>query len=205
MDIRPATEHDCLNIAELALIAGDNIPGHFWAESQKPGQSLVEAGAEILDSSSANFSWRNALVACLDDEVAAMLLAYRLPAAADNDEDPLDFPEFVRPLIELEQLVPESFYINMLAAYPRFRAMGLGTALLAEVDRLALAAGCALVSIEVFATNTGALRLYQGLGYELTASLPMVASDYHPAGDVLLLTRASAGVASPAGSCRDPG
>lgn len=191
MNIRPATAADCLAIAELALIAGDNIPGYFWAESQQPGQSLAEAGAELAQSATANFSWRNALLACHRDEVAAMLLAYRLPAAADNDEDPLDFPEFVRPLIELEQCVPESFYINMLAAYPRFRGQGAGSALLAQADRLAQAAGCNLISIEVFASNSGALRLYRRLGFEQLERRPTIASDYHPAGDVLLLTRAT--------------
>jgi ribosomal protein S18 acetylase RimI-like enzyme len=190
MNIRAATPADCLAIAELAQMAGDNIPGYFWADTQKPGQSVVEAGAELARSETANFSYRNVLLACRQHDIAAMMLAYRLPAAADNTDNPLDFPEFVRPMIELEQCVAESFYINMLATYPRFRGQGAGSALLAEVDRLALAAGCALISIEVFASNEGALRLYRRLGYEEVERRPMVASDYHPAGDVLLLTRA---------------
>ena len=118
-----------------------------------------------------------------------MLLAYRLPAAADNDEDAAGYPEFARPLVELEQCVPDSFYINMLAAYPRFRGMGLGSALLGRVDALARAAGCSLISIEVFETNTGALRLYRRFGYQLRESRPVVASEFAEAQDVLLLTR----------------
>ena len=105
MKIRPADPTDCLAIAELALIAGDDMPGYFWAESQQPGQSLAEAGASLAQSTSANFSWRNTLLACHGGEVAGMLLAYRLPEAADNDEDADDFPEFVRPLIEIHELV----------------------------------------------------------------------------------------------------
>jgi len=116
-----------------------------------------------------------------------MLLAYPLPAAADNDEDPADFPEFVRPIIELEQCVPESFYINMLAAYPRFRGQGIGSALMARSDGLALEAGCELITLGVFETNTDALRLYRRLGFELLESRPMVASAYHAACDILLL------------------
>ena len=176
--IRDATPEDCFAIAELALIAGDGIPGFFWADSQKTDQTLAEAGAERARLPGANFSWRNCLVASIDAEVAAMLLAYRLPAAAENDEDPAQFPEFVRPLVELEQCVPESFYINMLAAYPQYRGMGFGSALMGRVDALARAAGCDLVSIEVFETNAGALRLYRRFGYELQESRAMVASDY---------------------------
>ncbi len=191
-EIVNATVNDCLAIAELAQIAGDNMPGHFWEESRQPGQTLEQAGAERARIETANFSWRNTLLARVDGEIAGMLLAYRLPAAADNHEDPADFPEFVRPIIELEQCVPESYYINMLATYPRFRGRGIGGALMARADSLALAAGCELISIGVFATNTGALRLYQRLGYELIASRPMAASDYHEACDVLLLARAPA-------------
>ena len=121
MKIRPATPANCLAITELAQMAGDNIPGHFWTDTQLPGQSVVEAGAERAKSTSANFSYRNTRIACCDGAVAGMLLGYRLAATADNDEDPLDFPEFVRPMVELEQRVPESFYINMLACYSRFR------------------------------------------------------------------------------------
>jgi len=133
------------------------------------------------------------LLACIGDRVGGMLLAYRLPAAADNDEDPADFPEFVRPLIELEQRVPESFYINMIATYPQHRGQGIGSALMGKVDGLARAAGCGLVSIEVFDSNQGALKLYRRLGYVEVDSLPMVASPYHPAGRAILLTRQTGG------------
>ena len=189
LTIRNAGPGDCLAIAELALIAGDGMPGFFWADSQQPGQSLAEVGAGRARLPGANFSWRNCLLASIDGEVAAMLLAYRLPSADENDEDPADFPEFARPLIELEQCVPESFYITMLAAYPQFRGLGLGSALMGRVDALAGAAGCDLISIEVFETNEGALRLYRRLGYELQESRPMVASDYVAAQNVLLLTK----------------
>jgi len=185
--IEAATTDDCLAIAELAQIAGDNMPGHFWASSRQPGQTLEQAGAERAKSDLANFSYRNTLLARVDGEIAGMLLAYRLPAAADNDEDPADFPDFLRPIIELEQCVPESFYINMLAAYPRFRGQGIGTALMERADGLAIEAGCELISLGVFETNTGALRLYRRLGFELLESRPMVASTYHEACKILLL------------------
>jgi ribosomal protein S18 acetylase RimI-like enzyme len=126
-----------------------------------------------------------------------MLLAYRLPAAADNDENPADFPQFIRPVIELEQCVPQSFYINMLAAYPRFRGQGLGSALLWRIDELARQAGCSLISIEVFEGNRGALRLYRRHGFETRERRPMIASEFVAAQDVLLLTRPVAGGSAP--------
>ena len=192
MEIRNAGIADCLAIAELAQIAGDDIPGFFWADAHHPGQSLEATGTELLKSETANFSYRNTLVACQDGEIAGMLLAYRLPSAEDNDEELRNFPEFVRPLIELEQCVAESFYINMLATYPRFRGQGIASALMAEADRLAIAAQCELISIAAFASNPEALKLYQGLGYETVEQRAVIACDYHPATEVLLLTKAPA-------------
>jgi ribosomal protein S18 acetylase RimI-like enzyme len=60
-----------------------------------------------------------------------------------------------------------------------------------QVDRLATAAGCTLSSIEVFDENSGALRLYQRLGYEVVEQRPVIPHDCYPCtGEILLLTRA---------------
>jgi ribosomal protein S18 acetylase RimI-like enzyme len=171
-------------------MAGEGIPAYFWEQSRKEGQSLLEVGALNAASDTENFSWRNTQLALIDTAIAGMLLAYRLPAAGP-DEDLAEYPAFIRPLIELEWCVPESFYINMLATYPAYRNRSVGTRLLAQVDRLAGEAGCTLSSIEVFAENTGALRLYQRLGYEVIEQRPVVPHACHPyTGEILLLVRA---------------
>lgn len=189
MHIRNATRQDCRAIAELALMAGEGIPAYFWGQSLMPGQDILDVGAQNAASESENFSYRNAHVALVDNRIAGMLLAYRLPDAgiADSLED---LPEFIRPLIELEQCVPGSFYINMLATYPEFRNQAIGTGLMSIVDRLAIEAGCGLTSIEVFEENEGALRLYKRLGYKITESRPVIPHPCHPYhGRLVLLTR----------------
>ena len=60
---------------------------------------------------------------------------------------------------------------------------------MARVDALATEADCSLISIEVFDHNPGALNLYRRLGFEIIEKRRMIASDYVPAGEVLLLTR----------------
>ncbi|MDX2456984.1 MAG: N-acetyltransferase [Gammaproteobacteria bacterium] len=190
MDIRKATRTDCPAIAELALMAGEGIPAYFWEQSRKAGQSLLEVGALNAASDTENFSWCNTHLALIDNVIAGMLLAYRL-AVADPGEDLEEYPAFIRPLIELEWCVPESFYINMLATYPAYRNRSVGTLLMEQVDSLARAAGCALSSLEVFAENTGALRLYHRLGYEVIEQHPVVPHACHPyTGEILLLVRA---------------
>jgi ribosomal protein S18 acetylase RimI-like enzyme len=189
MLIRKAEKNDVNDIARLALIAGEGIPAWFWRQSAAEGQSIEQAGAAKLLSEEDNFSYRNVHVAVADNRIAGMMLAYRLPDAADA-EDTSEFPEFIRPLVELEQCVPSSFYINMLATFPEYRNMTIGTKLMSMVDELARDAGCSLSSIEVFQQNDGALRLYQRLGYNIIEKRRVVPHSSHPYdGDVLLLTR----------------
>ena len=189
MEIRSATEQDCRAIAELALMAGEGIPAYFWAQSQRPGQTIEEVGAQNAASETDNFSYRNVQVAMIEGQIAGMLLAYRLPAAEDAD-DPADYPDFIRPLIELEQCVPESFYINMLATYPDYRNRAVGSTLMEYANKLAARAGCEQLSVEVFAQNDGALRLYQRLGYRIADTRQVIPHPCHPyTGELVLLTK----------------
>jgi ribosomal protein S18 acetylase RimI-like enzyme len=190
LKIRKATLEDCKTIAELALMAGEGIPAYFWAPSKKEGQDITDVGAMNLRSESGNFSYRNTIVAQIDSNIAGMLLAYKLPPPG-HEEKLSDYPEFIRPLIELEQCVPNSYYINMIATYPEFRGQSVGTTLMATVPRAAIDADCEVISIQVFEQNEGALKLYQKLGYKIAERRPVVPHACHPytGGDVILLTK----------------
>lgn len=190
MIIRKATKKDCRSIAELALMAGEGIPAYFWEQSRRDNEDIESVGARNAASESENFSYRNAYLAIVDDSVAGMLLAYRLPNA-EHAENLEECPTFIRPLIELEQLVPGSFYINMLATYPEFRNKGIGTELMAIVDDLAKESKCKIISVEVFEQNEGALRLYQRLGYVIKDFRAVVEHPCHPyQGKLYLLVKA---------------
>jgi len=190
MQIRNANLKDCYSVAELALIAGEGIPAFFWAQSRNEGQDIISVGAHNLASETENFSYKNVHVAVVEDNIAGMLLAYKLPSN-ELAEDINDFPEFIRPLIELEQCVPNSFYINMIACYPQYRGKGVGSALMAIVDQLAQEAGCQIISLEVFEQNEGALRLYQRLGYNIIESRDVIPHPCHVyTGKIFLLTKA---------------
>lgn len=170
-------------------MAGEGIPAFFWAQEAREDESVLQAGARILNNEVENFSYRNMQVAALDGVIAGMLLAYRLPDT-DAVEDLERLPRFIRPLVELEQCVPGSFYINMLATFPQFRGRSVGTQLMNLVDALARKAGCDQSSIEVFEQNEGALRLYLRLGYRVKDRRPVIPHNCHPYdGEILLLTR----------------
>ncbi len=189
IQIRSATREDCLDIARLGLIAGDGIPAFFWAGSQQPGQSIEEAGAVRAGDENAGFSFSNAWLAILDNEVAGMLLAYRL-AGAETDQNLEGVQDFIRPMLELERLIPGSFYVNMLATYPRFRQRGVGRALMAKAMHEAVTQDCRECSLIMFEANTEALGLYRALGYEISGRRPLVEHACHPytQGDIIVMT-----------------
>ena len=189
MNITPAQRSDCHMIAELAMMAGEGIPGYFWQQTQRPGEQLYDVGARNAACEDENFSYRNSWLARSEDQILAMLLAYRLPPAQQAD-DPRNYPEFLQPLIELENQAPDSFYNNMLATYPQYRWRGIGSALMREAEHQAILAGCNEVSLQVFDENEEALRLYQNLGYSIVDHRAVIA---HPCfkytGQVLLLKK----------------
>ena len=189
MKIRPGRVDNSYAIAELALMAGEGIPAWFWNQSRQPGQSIEEVGAIAARSETNNFSYRNTHLAVIDHQIGGMLLAYRLPSA-EKAEDLDEYPEFIRPLIELEQCVPDSFYINMLATYPAMRKQGIGIGLMRHAETLAAEKNCLLISIEVFEQNQNALRLYQNLGYRIIERREVIAHESHPySGDIVLLVK----------------
>jgi ribosomal protein S18 acetylase RimI-like enzyme len=115
-----------------------------------------------------SFSWRNAWIAELDGHVAGTLIAYDIgPVPQPLD----DLPAMFRPLQALENLVPGTRYINVLACYPEFRRMGLGRLLMETQAPLAGPNG---LSIIVADRNEPAIALYRSLGLSERARLPIV-------------------------------
>ena len=171
------------------MIAGDGIPAFFWEASIREGDDIYDVGARNASSDDENFSWTNTSIAEIDGEVAGMVLAYRLPDAS-HKEDVSQLPEFIVPFIELEECVPDSFYINMVAAYPEYRGMGIGTRLMQEAVSLARRTGCDQLSLQVFDENEGAVRLYQRLGYQVIETRDVIPHECHPHhGKILLMTK----------------
>ena len=97
----PATKADASALAVLVDIAGEGLPAYLWSTLKAPGQSMLEVGRERAAREEGGFSYRNAIVAEIDGEVAACLVGYRLDDPYElGDLDAM--PELVRPLVELE-------------------------------------------------------------------------------------------------------
>jgi [ribosomal protein S18]-alanine N-acetyltransferase len=84
-------------------------------------------------------------------------------------------------------VVFDELHINTLAVAPAARRRGLATAMLRHVMAEAVASGVTKATLEVRASNTAALGLYQQLGFQIAATRPGYYAK--PPEDALILWR----------------
>jgi ribosomal-protein-alanine N-acetyltransferase len=85
----------------------------------------------------------------------------------------------------------DEIHINNVAMLPQYRGRGIGTALMDHVLAEARGIGARRATLEVRASNTLALRLYQRLGFYVAATRRNYYN--HPVEDALILWRDEAG------------
>ena len=190
--IRAAEQRDARDLARLIEIAGAGIPTWIWSGMAAPGESAQDVGARRAARDEGAFSYRNAIVAEHQGEAVGMILAYRLPQVTVEEID--DAPDILRPLLELEAEVPDSWYINAFAVDEACRGYGLGSRLMDATLEAAKGLGMGLASLQVFSENTRAGSFYERHGFRRRGARPVVP---HPAfkygGDTVLLVRALRG------------
>ena len=185
---RRATQADASALAELVNFAGEGMPLYLWSRMTEPGESPWAVGARRAMREEGGFSYRNAVVREDEGRVVAALIGYPLP----DKPEPVDYdelPAMFVPLQQLEDLVPGTWYVNVLATFPEHRGKGYGRELLVIAEQLALDTGRNGLSLIVSDANGGARRLYARQGYEEIATRPMVKDDWQNPGENWVLLR----------------
>jgi ribosomal protein S18 acetylase RimI-like enzyme len=178
---RHATKADAFAMAELVNMAGEGLPLYLWSKMAAANQSPWELGQERAQRETGAFSYRNTIVLEHAGETAACLIGYPLTADASVPDYSKIPPMFV-PLQQLEDLAPDTWYVNVLATYPSFRRKGFGQQLLQVADELAAGFGKRGLSIIVADSNLEARKLYERRGYGECASRPMVKETWQNSG-----------------------
>jgi ribosomal protein S18 acetylase RimI-like enzyme len=184
--LRRATAGDAAALAEFINMAGEGMPLHVWQQMATAGEDPWEIGrrrqAERAEAG-------KVFVIDEGDGAIAGLTGYPIPATPEVIADD-EVPMFV-PLIELENLAPSTWYVNVLATDPAHRGRGLGTRLLALAEQIAGGLGLEAMSIIVASRNTVARRLYENTGYVEMARRTVVKGDWTCDSDewVLLVKR----------------
>lgn len=180
-NLRAATRDDARTLTKLIDIAGEGIPNWLWSRMATEGQTPLEVGEDRARRDTGGFSWTNAIVAEHEGAAAAMMLGYGIAEPSEEDRADVEgLPEPIRPFVELEHLSAGTFYVNALATFPGRRELGLGTALMAAAEYKAATAAIRRMSIQVFEQNTGAMKLYQRLGYRTVDTRPVLLHPCQP-------------------------
>lgn len=179
---RPATKDDALPMAELVNYAGEGLPVYLWNKAIEPGTTVWDVGQQRARRETGGFSYRNTIVREEDGRVVAALIGYPLPDSPE-EIDWSELPAMFVPLQELEDMVPGTWYVNVLASYPEYRGRGFGGELLAIAEGLAAATGRSGMSIIVSDANDGARRLYERNGYREVATRPIVKEQWENRGE----------------------
>ncbi|MEO1680335.1 MAG: GNAT family N-acetyltransferase [Pseudomonadota bacterium] len=170
---RMARAEDGPRLAELVNYAGHGLPLYVWQGLAKPGEDPWEVGRRRQVERAAT---GKVIVADRGKGALAALTGYAL--SPEPEEIGPDMPEVFRPLVELENEVRGTWYVNILATVPEARGQGFGTALLALAERLAADEGLSRMSVIVAGDNGGARRLYERCGYRETARRPCIHGDW---------------------------
>lgn len=170
---RPATPADAHELAELVFMAGEGMPLHVWAALAVPGQDPWDIGRARQAEKAAE---GQIVVADVEGRAVAGLTGYVIGPEPEEITD--DIPALFRPLIELENLAPNTWYVNVLATYPEHRGKGFGKSLLDIAEEIARAEGQTAMSLIVSAENDTARRLYARQGYREIATRPCDPGDW---------------------------
>jgi ribosomal protein S18 acetylase RimI-like enzyme len=183
--LRQGRPDDADTLAQLVNYAGEGLPYYLWQKIAAAGQSPWEIGRQRAQRDQGSFSYRNATIAEVEAKPIGCLIGYAI--AAEPDPVPADLPAMFVPLQELENLAPNTWYVNVLAVMPPCRNRGIGSSLLRHAAKMNPGPG---LSVIVSNANVGARRLYERLGYRERSRRPMVKDGWAHDGDewVLLCT-----------------
>jgi ribosomal protein S18 acetylase RimI-like enzyme len=195
MEIRPAVPQDAQMAAGLLADSMGEAGLVLMGLGQR--ETMLCSLTNIFPYPNTRYSMDCAWMAVVDGQPAGLLLAF--PGyELDSRLMGLMIPMFkVYGLVDLMRLVwrsfpvitgeetePQQFYIAQMAVLPSYRQRGIGTALLAFAEQLALRRGLTECSLIVEIGNDAARSLYLHTGYEVTGrhETPALVGRYHLAG-----------------------
>lgn len=168
-----AKKEQACELATLIDMAGEGIPSYLWSAFPTENMSPLETGRDRARRESGGFSYKNALVVEEASGVAGMLLGYIIEKP-NSERDIKEAPDYLRPLLELENRAVDSYYINAIAVFQEHRQKGYGMALLKKAEELARGQGARELSIIVSQKNERAQRLYRKAGFQKRSAVRVV-------------------------------
>lgn len=180
--LRPFQPDDADTVARLNDMASGGLLFFTWSKAAGDDGDPWEQG-RLQQIDQMNAGW---VMVVLDqgNGVEAVLMGQPQPEEPVPTES-ID-PVWV-PLVELENLVPGSWCLNVIATQPAFRGLGHGSTLMDQAEAFARQGDHGALALVVSDANTNAIRLYHRNGFSEIARHPMVKGDWPGPGEDWIL------------------
>ena len=169
IQLRAAEPQDAKDMAKLLNIAGEGLPESIWTGLTGPNEVALDVGARMALRENVNFSWKNAVMAECEGEIAGMVLAHE----TSSEPEPMDQEAHpsLRPLTKLENQVPNTKYITAIATYESFRGYGIARKLLSKAEDNPGKNGMSMIMLN---RNKAAMEYCVAMGYRDVAQAPVI-------------------------------
>jgi ribosomal protein S18 acetylase RimI-like enzyme len=174
--IRKATLEDVSFLTRVVDMASEGLIPALWDAMAPEGMDGAAVGQALVSAEDGDFSYRYGFLLEEDGEPIGGMIGYPLPTTAEPAGP--EVPEAFVAIVDLTNLVPGYWYINMVALLPQARGKGLGAALLNEAEAQAHSQNCPGLALIVAATNDDAIRSYTRSGYREMARRPFEIGEF---------------------------
>lgn len=160
---RPASIDDSLIIARvIAMAIGDESGLRSYC-----GEEYIAVLNEIARAEGTQYSYQNAIIAEYEGAVAGAIVGYDGARLSELRCGTLSIiEEFTGRIPDIvDETEEEEYYLDSVAVLPRFRGLGIGTALIKAFVERAFAEGAERVGLIVDKENPYAEELYTSQGF----------------------------------------
>ncbi|MGO1866806.1 MAG: GNAT family N-acetyltransferase [Sphingobacterium sp.] len=167
MIIRPGLKEDSSAIAELLLLAMEEIVYQFIGTSNKPQAYRFLRG--LVDQTGNQYSYQNAWVSVQDGQITGIALLYdgsRLQELRQPVINRIDALFNRRFNMEAETQAGE-LYLDCLAVHPEWQGKGIGSLLINHLIARFAQHEDSVLGLLVDENNRHAKRLYERLGFRV--------------------------------------
>jgi ribosomal protein S18 acetylase RimI-like enzyme len=160
--LRPAQRSEAAELAILVDVASHGFASWLWYGGvlSKSSDTAFEHGRNRMRQDSGLGTWRDAVVAVLEDEIVGVSVSYGINASV-RDIEPKH--PVVVPLLAIQRELVGHWFIDSLGVYRAHRGRGIGRALL---ENEFVRAREAPVSLITESHNEKAQALYKRNGFE---------------------------------------
>jgi len=190
--IRGANPGDARFLVPLVAISSGGVWPALWRVFADDGESVEDSGAQYLANSSNDLSVRNTVIAEMNGHRVGAMISYQEGNRPSENDDvssslPPQLNKALQPYRELTD--PDSLFISELCLLAESRGKGIGSHLIDHAKKTAIDRNLPRVTLRVFSSNTGAVRLYKRSGFDVTGERRIVSHpDINISGSVLLMS-----------------